>query len=202
MELFNRVANPERNLLPEGGIVQYHGRLFDKIEADDYLNQLLKTVAWEHDQAVIFGKKIITKRKVAWYGDSSFPYRYSGTEKIAKKWIKELLIIKRRIEEASNESYNSCLLNLYHTGDEGMAWHSDDEKELARDSAIASVSFGSERKFAFKNKETKEKVEIWLEHGSLLVMKGVTQKNWLHRLPLTKKVHDARVNLTFRKMNK
>jgi alkylated DNA repair dioxygenase AlkB len=101
-------------------------------------------------------------------------------------------------EEISGETYNSCLLNLYHTGEEGMGWHSDGEKDLKKDGAIASMSFGAERKFAFKHKETKERVDIFLENGSLLVMKGITQSHWVHRLPPTKRIKTPRVNLTFR----
>ena len=79
-----------------------------------------------------------------------------------------------------------------------MGWHSDGEKDLKKDGAIASVSFGAERKFAFKHKKTREKVDLNLESGSLLIMKGKTQTHWLHRLPPTNKVHSARINLTFR----
>jgi alkylated DNA repair dioxygenase AlkB len=79
-----------------------------------------------------------------------------------------------------------------------MAWHSDDEKTLGRHSPIASLSFGAERKFSFKHKKTKETVSLLLENGSLLVMSGATQTNWLHRLPPTKKINQPRINLTFR----
>jgi len=113
-------------------------------------------------------------------------------------WTPELLELKAIAEQRTGETYNSCLLNLYHTGEEGMAWHSDGEKDLKKDGAIASLSFGAERKFAFKHKRTGETVSIVLEHGSLLVMKGTTQTHWLHRLPPTKKIHSPRVNLTFR----
>lgn len=113
-------------------------------------------------------------------------------------WTHELLALKGMVEKRTGETFNSCLLNLYHNGDEGMAWHSDGEPELKKDGAIASLSFGAERKFAFKHKRTGEKVAITLEHGSLLVMKDETQSHWLHRLPPTKRIRDARVNLTFR----
>src|SRR5690606_42042517 len=102
------------------------------------------------------------------------------------------------VEEKSGEQYNSCLLNLYHDGSEGMAWHSDGEKDLMENAAIGSLSLGAERKFAFKHKETAETVSLVLDHGSLLVMKDVTQKNWLDRLPTTKKINTSRVNLTCR----
>jgi alkylated DNA repair dioxygenase AlkB len=108
------------------------------------------------------------------------------------------LELKAITEVLTQTTYNSCLLNLYHNGDEGMAWHSDDEKTLQKEGAIASLSFGAERKFSFKHKKTKETVSLLLENGSLLVMKGTTQNNWLHRLPPTKKIHQPRVNLTFR----
>jgi alkylated DNA repair dioxygenase AlkB len=131
-----------------------------------------------------------------------FSYTYSKVTKQAKPWTEALEKIKQEVEKKSGETYNSCLLNLYHSGEEGMAWHSDGEKDLKKNGAIASVSFGAERKFAFKHKDSKEKVEVWLENGSLLVMKGTTQSHWLHRLPPTKKIHSPRVNLTFRTINK
>lgn len=143
-------------------------------------------------------KKIITKRKVAWYGDEQFSYTYSNSTKVALPWTSELLTLKKAIEKVAGETFNSCLLNLYHSGEEGMAWHSDGEKDLKKEGAIASVSFGAERKFCFKHKETSEKFEMLLPHGSLLIMKGKTQANWLHRLPPTKKILTPRVNLTFR----
>jgi alkylated DNA repair dioxygenase AlkB len=110
----------------------------------------------------------------------------------------ELLELKEIIEQNTGETFNSCLLNLYHNGNEGMAWHSDGEKDLKKNGAIASLSFGAERKFVFKHKKSKEKVELLLENGSLLVMKDFTQTNWLHRLPTTKLITKSRVNLTFR----
>jgi alkylated DNA repair dioxygenase AlkB len=108
--------------------------------------------------------------------------------------------LKALVEEQTGEQFNSCLLNLYHNGNEGMTWHSDGEKELKKNGAIASLSFGAERKFSFKHKVTKQTVSVMLEHGSLLVMKGTTQTFWLHRLPPTTKVNTPRVNLTFRYM--
>lgn len=197
MELFNDVT---RNLLPHSGEVNYYGRVMNMLEAKNYMDILLSTIEWKNDEAVIFGKHFITKRKVAWYGDAKFSYTYSNVTKEALPWTKELLELKELAEKLSGATFNSCLLNLYHTGDEGMAWHSDDEKSLGRNTSIASMSFGAERKFSFKHKRTKEKIDVILEAGSLLVMKDATQTNWLHRLPPTKKIVSPRINLTFRTM--
>lgn len=192
--------NSEENLLPYDGTVNYYGKVMDNKKADHYLQALLKGIKWKNDEAVIFGRHIITKRKVAWYGDTDFSYTYSNTTRTALPWTKELLELKKMVEQLTGTIYNSCLLNLYHDGDEGMAWHSDDEKALGKDSTIASWSFGAERKFAFKHKKSGQTIAMLLEHGSLLVMKDTTQTYWLHRLPKTTKVSQPRVNLTFRTM--
>lgn len=198
MDLFNQTVDKDRNWLPYDGIVNYYGKICTQEQADFYLNTLLQTIEWRHDEAIIMGKKIITKRKVAWYGDKPFSYTYSKTTKYALPWTKALLELKSLVEKQTGETFNSCLLNLYHNGDEAMAWHSDGETDLKKDGAIGSMSFGAERKFAFKHKSTRQKVELYLEHGSILVMAGATQTNWLHRLPPTRKVTRVRVNLTFR----
>ncbi|MDJ0644850.1 MAG: alpha-ketoglutarate-dependent dioxygenase AlkB [Flavobacteriaceae bacterium] len=198
MDLFSNTLDEPRNLLHKDGVVHYYGKILSYQEATNYYNTLLNSIEWRNDEAKIFGKLYITKRKVAWYGDKQFEYKYSNRVKLALPWTPELLELKRLAEEKTNESYNSCLLNLYHDGSEGMAWHSDGEKDLKKHGAIASLSFGAERKFAFKHKETKQKVAILLEHGSLLVMKGETQSHWLHRLPPTKKIDKPRISLTFR----
>ncbi|MES2779128.1 MAG: alpha-ketoglutarate-dependent dioxygenase AlkB [Bacteroidota bacterium] len=198
MDLFNNEIISSKNLLPKDGIVHYYGKLFAKEEANHYFEHLLHTIEWKNDQAIIYGKLIVTKRKVAWYGDSDFEYTYSNITKRALPWTEELLKLKSIIEEKTGETFNSCLLNLYHNGDEGMAWHSDGEKDLKKNGAIASVSFGAERKFSYKHKETKETVSLIPEHGSVLIMKGTTQTHWLHRLPPTKLITKPRINLTFR----
>lgn len=198
MKLFEDWVDKAKNWLPMDGTVNYYGKIFSPKEADHFLKALLETIEWKNDEAVIFGKKIITKRKVAWYGSEPFEYTYSNTTKRALPWTPELISLKQKVELESGETFNSCLLNLYHTGQEGMAWHSDGEADLKKNGAIGSLSFGAERKFAFKHKTTKQKVELLLEHGSLLVMKDTTQTHWLHRLPPTTRIHTPRVNLTFR----
>lgn len=194
MDLFNQT----NNILPFDGTVEYHGRIIRPEEANGYFKQLLEEVSWQHDEANMFGKHIITKRKVAWYGDANYQYSYSNSTKTALPWSNLLRTLKEKVEQVAGIKFNSCLLNLYHSGEEGMAWHSDAEKALGEDPIIASLSFGAERKFAFKHKETKQTISTMLENGSLLLMKEGSQLNWLHRLPPTKKVKIPRVNLTFR----
>ena len=196
MDLFN--TDRITNILPYDGITNYYGKILTAKQSTFFYKVFMKSIEWKNDEAVIFGKLIKTKRKVAWYGESQFSYTYSKVTKEAILWTKELLELKKIIEEESNETYNSCLLNLYHSGEEGMAWHSDGEKMLKKNGAIASLSLGAERTFSFKHKESKQKINILLERGSLLVMKEGTQTNWLHRLAPTKKVKTPRINLTFR----
>jgi len=196
MDSFNQ--NRITNLLHKDGLVNYYRNMLTHDEANRYFNLLSQNVAWENDEVVIFGRHIVAKRKVAWYGDSDYLYTYSNTTKRALPWTKELSDLKQIVVECTQTEFNSCLLNLYQNGDEGIAWHSDDEESLGRNSTIASLSLGAERKFSFKHKQTKETISLVLEHGSMLVMKDVTQTNWLHSLPKSKKITQPRINLSFR----
>lgn len=196
MDLF--APDPEANLLPCDGVVNYLGPVMPADEAANYYEALSSGVPWTQDEVVIFGKRIVTSRKVAWFGE--VPYSYSGTTKKALPWSDDLQRLKATIEERSGTTFNSCLLNLYHDGNEGMGWHSDDERSIERNSCIASVSLGAERKFSFKHKRSGETVSVLLETGSLLLMKGETQTHWLHSLPKSKQVKEPRINLTFRRM--
>ena len=198
MDLFNEPLTEAINIISDDGCVDYYGQVIIDQEASAYFASLRRNIQWKNDEAIILGKKIITKRKVAWYADKPYEYTYSKRTKRALPWTQVLLALKAIVEEHTGETFNSCLLNLYHDGSEGMAWHSDGETHLKKNGAIGSLTFGAERKFAFKHKQTKEVVSLTLQHGSLLVMKDLTQANWLHRLPPTTKVDAARINLTFR----
>lgn len=186
------------NLLPKDGTVHYYGKIFTVEQSEIYYVKLLNEIKWQHDVVKIFGKEITTKRKVAFLGDEGISYKYSGKTKIAEKWLKFILEIKSTVEQISGEKFNACLLNYYHNGTEAMSWHSDNEKEILKHSAIASVSFGAERKFGFKHNFSKEEISLMLENGSLLIMKDETQIYWKHKLYTNVKITEPRINLTFR----
>jgi len=197
MDLFALAGQPH-NLLHRDGTVYYYGAVISMALANDYFDQLLGEIAWQHDQAMINGQRIQTPRKIAWYGSAPYNYTYSGVTKVALPWTPLLLELKAIVQRESGETYNACLINLYHSGSEGMAWHSDGESDLKKNGAIASLSLGGERKFSFKHKSSQQTVSLYLQNGSLLVMSGTTQTHWLHRLPPTKEPIAARINLTFR----
>ncbi len=196
MDLFSNTLSS--NILPFDGNVEYLGVIFSKNEATHFLNILYNTIEWKHDEANVYGNHIFTSRKVALYGDFPFSYSYSNHTKNALPWTPELITIKKIVEEKTLTTYNACLLNLYHDGNEGMSWHSDDEPTLKQNGTIAALSFGAERKFLFKHKTKKTTASIVLEHGSLLIMKDETQTHWLHRLPTNKYTKRMRISLTFR----
>jgi len=135
----------------------------------------------------------------AWYGDEGTGYTYSGIENHPLPWTPALLEVKRAVDVTAGVTFNSVLLNRYRTGKDSVAWHSDDEKEFGENPIIASVSFGSTRTFQLKHKKRKDqKASVELSHGSLLIMRGATQHNWVHQIPKTAKDVAERVNLTFR----
>ena len=189
------------NIINQDGQAHYYGIIVNAEQKHKYFNELLNKIEWTNEKLVMFGKEITTKRKVAFYGDSLMSYTYSNKTKQALRWTPLLMEIKQLATSQTGSNYNACLLNLYHDGEEGMGWHSDDEKEIVPNSSIASLSFGAERKFAIKHKATKEKHSLLLESGSLFEMLGSFQKHWLHSMPKSKKIIAPRINLTFRQMH-
>ena len=186
------------NLLPNDGRAEYLPDFLSEQDSLKLMSQLQTSLKWEPDQLIMFGKKITTRRKVAWAGDPECSYTYSGVKKFPQPWTEELLSIKAHLEKLSNSELNSCLLNFYHDGDDGMGWHSDDEKELDPHSPIVSLSLGARRKFAFRHKQDNTTISLDLENGSVLVMRSPTQQFWKHALLKTKTVSTPRMNLTFR----
>lgn len=190
--------NSSTNILPYDGRVRHLGTPFNHSQQKELFEQLSTEIKWEREHLKMFGKEIQMRRKVAWYADTNFRYTYGGYQRKAEVWTPKLKALKSNIETLAGSSYNSCLLNFYHDGEDGMGWHSDNEKELKKRASIASLSLGSGRMFKFRHKKTKEIIEIWLDPGSLLLMEDETQEFWSHAIPKSKKIKQARINLTFR----
>ena len=157
----NNPVDHRSNLLPKDGQVYYHRLIFPESSSANLMNQLQESLAWEQDQLIMFGKAITMRRKIAWVGDLNCSYTYSGIRKKPQAWTSELLLIKAKLEGIAQTDFNSCLLNLYHYGSDGMGWHSDNEKELDKQSPIASLSLGATRKFAFRHKKEKTTISIF-----------------------------------------
>lgn len=144
-----------QNLLPKDGVAYYYPEFISHYSSIQLMAQLLKSLTWEQDKLVMFGKVVTTRRKVVWVGNSKCDYTYSGIKRQAQNWTAELLWLKDLLENLTQSKFNSCLLNLYHDGNDGMGWHSDNEKELDAQSPIASLSLGATRKFSFRHKKDK-----------------------------------------------
>lgn len=178
--------------------LDYYSDFYNLVECKFYFDSLYKQIQWQQYEIKLFGKSHLTPRLSSFYGDVGVKYRYSGITLKSINWNNSLLKIKENIEKTTGAKYNSVLLNLYRNGRDYMGLHSDDELELGKTPIIASVSFGEERKFVLKSKDKKNKIELNLENGSLLLMKGKCQSNWKHELPKQLKKKSQRINLTFR----
>ena len=189
------------NLLPYDGSTNYIPNFIHESNSTIF-EKLVEEVNWKHDEITLYGKKIITKRQVAFEGDNAVAYTYSKQKKLANPWSHVVLELKQKLEKELNTQFNGCLLNLYATGEIGMAWHSDNEPELEKEGIIASLSFGAKRTFQLKHKHTQEKIEVTLENGSLLIMDMEAQQHWVHQLKKEPKIKEARINLTFRQFQK
>lgn len=189
------------NILPFDGEVILYDSLFGRKETSELFYKLKNTIEWKQEGMKMYGKEVLFPRLTAWYGNENATYSYSGILNKPKPWTTELLFIKQMIEEKTNTNFNSVLMNYYRNGSDSMGWHSDDEKELGINPVIASVTFGVSRKFQFKHRHIKKSIQnIVLTNGSLLLMQGTTQHNWLHQIPKAKTIIGERINLTFRKV--
>jgi len=190
------------NLLPFDGIVNDHGDVLAPGAADALFERLLHDLPWRPDVAVRNGVASATRRHALWYGDRPFTYSHSGMERRAEPWPGALLDAPRRLAEATAQArFDSCVLNLYHDGSEGMAWHSDSEAAHGPHTAIASLSLGAPRRFAFMHKRSRERRELTLRHGQLIVMRGQTQRHWLHAVMKSAGIAAPRISLTFRRFD-
>ena len=194
---------PTDNLLPYDGKVNDLGVIID--DATALYNTLLNELPWQSDIVTLFGKTHITTRQIVWMGDTDADYQYSGHVRQTVPWSDIVFHVKQEIEQALAKigvttNFNTCLLNYYPSGADGMGYHADDEKELGHQPVIASLSLGATRKFVFKHKKTQDKVELYLESGQLVVMHGDTQTFWKHTITKTKTVDAGRISLTFRHM--
>ena len=182
--------------------VKYIENFFDFDQSQLYLKHLINDIKWKREKIRMWGREIVTKKRIAWYADEGKSYTYSGSTFHPDQWNELLLEIKKHVEQYIKFQFNSVLLNEYPNGKVGMGWHSDDERELGIDPIIASLSFGANRDFIFKHKTDKsvDNITIHLKSGSLLLMLGSTQHHWKHSLPKRLKVREPRINLTFRKI--
>jgi len=198
LEIFGNIKNESGIVKIQNGEYIYIPSFIDKTKSDFYLNTLLQEIDWKQEKMKMYGKLLMFPRLTAWYGDSEKPYTFSGITLTPNSWTKELLDIKKEIELKCKVKFNSVLLNLYRNGKDSISWHTDAEKELGRNPIIASVNFGATRMFQLRHQQTKERIEIELKHGSLLIMQGELQHYWQHQVPKTKKEIRERINLTFR----
>lgn len=198
MDLFS--SQKQHFILPNAELI-YVPDFFSKQEADNYFKTIKDQTNWQHDDITVFGKTYKQPRLTALFGDTNQKYSYSNITMHPEPFTSTLLDIKTKVEDFSDEKFNTLLVNLYRDGNDSNGWHADNEKELGTNPVIASVSFGEERPFYFKHRTLKnERHKLNLEHGSLLIMKGEMQHYWLHQIAKTKRQIQPRINLTFRRL--
>lgn len=179
--------------------VEYRQGFFGPDEALELFDGLRAEIRWERHRVRIRGREVDCPRLSGWEGDAT--YAYSGITLRPALWTARGAAVRRQIEAATGEMFNSVLANLYRDGSDRLGWHADDEPELGPAPVIASASFGAPRRFLLRPKRGGgASVPIVLEPGSLLVMRGPTQRHWLHSVPPTRRPVGPRINLTFRRI--
>lgn len=177
----------------------YRPGIFSLADCQRYMDTFLASAPWSQLTTVMYGKEIVTPRLYAWYGDANTEYSINGNAAQPPQWTPELLEIKARVEAISDIRFNSVLLNYYRDQHDSVAWHSDRDGVPGKNRYVASVSFGQARYFELRLKEHHAtKFKVLLENGSYLLMKGLFQDKWEHRIAKSRTPMQARINLTFR----
>ena len=200
-DLFAEGAHLERIPMQDADV--FYLRHLELAEPEELLlQQLIAGVPWRSEPVVVWGKKMVQPRLIAWYADAGRSYAYSGIQLDPIPWTLSLLDIKSRIERAVASRFNSVLLNYYRDKQDSMGFHSDDEPELGERPVIGSLSLGEERTFIMKHKTSKalRPVRLQLASGSVLLMRGETQRHWKHGIPKETRRCGPRINLTFRRI--
>lgn len=194
-------AAAERLRIPDADVI-YHRHFLPDQDAAALLRRLIETIPWRQDNIVLWGRSVPQPRLTAWYGDPGRSYTYSGMTLEPLPWTDDLQTLRTMAERLAEASFNSVLLNYYRDHNDSVGFHSDDEPELGATPTIGSISLGETRTLTFKPKKHKdwEAVRIALESGSLLVLKGDTQRNWRHAIAKESRLCGPRVNLTFRRI--
>ncbi len=177
--------------------IKYIRGFYTAVESAALLQTLLDETPWRQDSLRFGGKEVLVPRLQAWYGDRR--YGYSGLQLTPLPWTPALDGMRRRISEVAQFEFNSVLVNNYRDGNDSVAWHADDERELGPDPHIASLSLGATRRFELKHRTRKlSRLNLSLESGSLLLMGSGLQRHWVHQLPKDTGITLPRINLTFR----
>ncbi len=169
-------------------------------DEDELMLRLIADSDWRQERITVYGKPYLQPRLSAWYGDRA--YRYSGIRLEPAPLSPLLADLKRRIEDLTASEFNSVLLNYYRDHNDSMGLHADDERELGPQPVIASLSLGATRDFRLKHRHDRDRpaFRLPLTSGSLLLMRGETQRYWKHGIARQRAACGARINLTFRRI--
>jgi len=155
----------------------------------------------EKPEIIIFGKKCKQQRNIGFFSDKSIGYKYSKKMMESKPLTKSMSELLTIINNIIGAEFNGILVNKYMDGNDYISTHSDDETGLDV-LGVISISYGAERIFRIRKKETKQHIcdEI-TTHCSILHMGGNFQKLYTHEIPIQKKIKEPRISFTFRKHN-
>ena len=167
------VANSQRIELGNDSWFQYEPQWLAAEEAASFMQRLISVCAWEQREIVLFGRKVMQPRLIAWAGE--VPYRYSGQTLEPRGFDPALAVLLDRLNRAADDhGFNHVLINRYRDGRDSMGMHADAEPELGPDPAVASLSLGATRTLTIapRIKGAHETRRLEMEHGSLVWMGG------------------------------
>ena len=112
----------KKTIISTDGEVILYPNFFSTKESNQLFSDLYSSVNWKQEIIQFFGKQMPIPRLTAWYGDEGKSYTYSGIEQHPEHWNPTLKLIKSKIEQIAQVSFNSVLINLYRDGKDSVSW--------------------------------------------------------------------------------
>jgi alkylated DNA repair dioxygenase AlkB len=186
--------------LASGAWLEHEPAWLPVAEADAVLAALRGELSWEQREIVLFGRRVLQPRLIAWAGDLG--YRYSGQTLEPRRFTPGLRALLTRVRDRTSAPFNHVLANRYRSGDDSMGLHADDEPELGDDPTVAIVTLGVARRLVVRPRlqGARGRHDLDLGHGSLLVMCGACQRHYVHGVPRQPGLEGERISLTFRRL--
>jgi alkylated DNA repair dioxygenase AlkB len=187
------------NILPYDGEALFYPDLLTEHESEYYMDQLQKEFDFKQLKIKMYDKEVFMPKLTAFAGDEGEGMDYTVKGIPVQPWTGTLRALKSKVEEIARVNFTHALLNLYRDGNDSVSWHRDKERHWGPEPLIGSLTLGAARIFQLRNTEDKKVIRsIELTPGSLLIMRGASQRCWEHRVPKTAKRIGPRLNITFR----
>ncbi|HZR80644.1 MAG TPA: alpha-ketoglutarate-dependent dioxygenase AlkB [Candidatus Binatia bacterium] len=154
-------------------------------DPDALFTALLQRAPWEQRERWMFDRMVIEPRltaEVPSLTEAPHPALAEAADTLSRTY---------------GVRYDHLWLNLYRDGRDSTAWHRDRISCRRPGCTVPVLSLGATRRFLLRRKEGGRSIAFQVASGTLLVMGGRAQDDWVHSVPKEPGVVGARISVNF-----